>query len=34
MVSSAVFSGKPAQLRVTYKAGLRTAHSTLDVIAP
>ena len=32
--SSAVVSGNPAQLRVTYKAGSRTAHSTLDVIAP
>ncbi len=32
--SSAVFSGNSAQLRVTYKAGSRTARSTLDVIAP
>ena len=32
--SSAVFSGNTAQLRVTYKAGSRTAHSTLNVIAP
>jgi hypothetical protein len=32
--SAAVFSGNAAQLRVTYKAGSRTAHSTLDVIAP
>jgi hypothetical protein len=32
--SSAVISGKTAQLRVTYKAGSRTARSTLNVIAP